>query len=336
MKTIQIPSIKGNIPIRQVYPLANQPLCFVLLTEKGMIYLYESSTQKLVLHSHWDTASQYKSLRFYSHGAYFCIVADGAIAGIVLHKDRSDYSKQLSRGDYHVEHCSFPIAFYEQNNYTYLIHGVEWNQLAITCLETDECLTTNRDETIEDLDYFQSLLYISPNGKQFLGNGWVWSPYDIITLYTINDFLKGYESSSSFLNFIDSSGYNWDRPLCWLNNQLIATIHYPTEESTIKCPYCELLIYDLTLEKVTRKIPLEHLQADASGDIFGELYFNQQHGYFIIIGVKGKLSLIDRYGRNLSIVDTPTILQYNSIHNSFYGLDNSNILWGSLESIINL
>ena len=143
---------------------------------------------------------------------------------MVVNTENRSFSKKLIRGDYCVEHCSYPVAFYEYKNETYLIHATDWNRLDITNLNTDSLLTervVDYDTKTKYFDYFHSKLYISPNHKNFISNGWIWQPYDTITAYSIKEFLEKYELSNKVVEFEPTTGYNWDRPVCWINDELL-------------------------------------------------------------------------------------------------------------------
>jgi len=162
----------------------SENLELILFCRNGSVFHYDcENSPKLISNK---VSLNHHNLNFYSLGNYICLVERYNRNGYVLNLSDSNFLKKLERGDYQVGHCAFPLAFYENDNQTFLIHGTDWNQLDITNLETDELLTDriiDDEKDINSFDYFHSSLLMSPNSKHFTSNGWVWSPYDIITVY---------------------------------------------------------------------------------------------------------------------------------------------------------
>lgn len=283
------------------------PLQMLLFSKSGNIYLWElenSNYRRLgKLPKGMDST---KKMTVYTHHKYICIVAHRNTQGLILHLEKPDYYKVLKRGDYQVEHCSYPIAFYEKEGLTYLIHGTDWNRLDITCLDTDE-LITNRLVSYEGegkenyVDYFHSLLAISPDASQFFSNGWVWSPVDIITIYNTEQFLTTYEQQHSYLDFGGTSGYNWDRPACWIDNQHIAVGYDISEDEEMKenNSYSEILIMDALKNEIVDRFPFDGFGKNSYAEVSGKLFFDAENSMFIGLNTENGLTVAERSGQVL-------------------------------------
>ena len=219
--------------------------------------------------------------KIYIFNDYVCEVEDFGTEGIVTKKNNPDFRRKLIRGDYQVEHCSFPITFFERENQTFLIHGTDWNRLDITLLEENVLLTdrvVDYESQTNYFDYFHSKLHISPDGSHFISNGWFWGPMDALSLFSVDDFLKNYELSFKMLYFDVTSGYNWDRPLCWIDNQTIAIGYNLLENEEIKISkqnISELIYLNVFENKITKRVPFPALLPNEYGEVKGEIYYDK-------------------------------------------------------------
>lgn len=258
--------------------------------------------------------------KLYSFKNYICIVQDKGTSGVVLDLSNPSFQKRLERGDYHVEHCSFPIAFYEKDNQTFLIHGTEWNRLDITCLETSELLTDRKSSN--DFDYFHSSLLVSPDEKHFTSNGWVWSPYDVITVYSIEKFLKEFEMSHTAINFEPVDGYNWDRPLCWIDNKTLGIGYNKKEDGESKEDFpSEIIFVDITKNRMINRIEFDGLELSEYGAAEGELYFDLSQKYFIGLNKKSGALISDVDGKEIYRNETLNTFKFSPKHKLFYKID---------------
>lgn len=268
--------------------------------------------------------------RLYSFNNYICIVQDKGILGVVLDLSNPSFQKRLERGDYHVEHCSFPIAFYEKENQTILIHGKDWNRLDITCLETDELLTdrvVDYDTNSNYFDYFHSSLLVSPDGKTFTSNGWVWSPYDIITVYLIDDFLRKFELSRLPFDFEQVDGYNWDRPLCWTDNKTLGIGYNKKEANEGKGDFAsEIVFVDILENKIVNRIDFDGFALSADGATEGELFYDQEKSQFIGLNNKTGVLIKDMNGKEIYRDSYLISYKYSPKHRLFYKIDFKNQL----------
>ncbi len=114
----------------------------ILLSNKGNLYRKKLGNGHQNLVSNLDAlVNLTQPVRLYTYRNYVAIVNLRGRQGVVLNLIDNTITLQLLRGEYQVEHCSFPIAFYSRDNNVYVIHGTDWNRLDITCLTTGELLT---------------------------------------------------------------------------------------------------------------------------------------------------------------------------------------------------
>ena len=150
---------------------------------------------------------------------YICITEERGLNSAVVNIDTLE-TINLQREDYHSEVSSYSNEFCIIDNEVHLITQSKWNTLNIMDLKTKKMITdTNRDEKEFGIDYFHSNLLVSKDYKYFLSNGWVWSPIDAISYFNIEEFLKEYEKCQADVVNKYISGYNWDRPLAFINNK---------------------------------------------------------------------------------------------------------------------
>ena len=125
---------------------------FIVVCKGGNVYLFDCSTNRSQLLGTLEFPLEYSEdlfkyseligsrrdlLQVETYKDYVCIAQKYGQNGMIFNLENSEYKKELKRGDYCVEHCTFPIAFYSEQDSTFLIHGTDWNRLDITCLETE-------------------------------------------------------------------------------------------------------------------------------------------------------------------------------------------------------
>jgi len=150
--------------------------------------------------------------------------------GVVIDLIEKTIVMHLDRGDYHVNHCVFPIAFFEDEENQLMVHGTDWNRLDISNPKTGKMLTKRSSEEMKNseeyyLDYFHSDISISCDNKWIVDNGWVWHPVGQIRAWNLNNWLKNniWEAEVGNSNKIMCERiYYWDGAICWINDRTIA------------------------------------------------------------------------------------------------------------------
>ncbi|MBL8937377.1 MAG: hypothetical protein JNM69_22645 [Archangium sp.] len=121
---------------------------------------------------------------------------------------------ELRRGDYHPEHCTFPLRFLDDHR---LVHAVEWNQLALSDCRTLERLDPNPETT--KLDYFFGALERSPNRQRLASTGWVWHPLGVVGAFDVQAWHTKGEPEPVWA----TQSEVWDLSCCWVDDERIAT-----------------------------------------------------------------------------------------------------------------
>ena len=168
----------------------------------------------------------------YAHGLWVC-VAERFGTNASLINTATGVVRELGRADYHSDVSSYSIGFLDRDGRTLLLAQTQWNRLDVFDAETGANLTDRevfmRDSGRRDeqgrkeydrrnyIDYFHSLLHVSPSSRHFLSNGWVWSPVDVVRVFSTGAFLTGHEPTS--IPVATAFGYNWDRPCAFIDDR---------------------------------------------------------------------------------------------------------------------
>lgn len=147
-------------------------------------------------------------------GRFLAIAQRRGLEGVVFDVGTGAVVLELRRGEYHPEHCSFPLRFLDDRR---LVHAVEWNQLALTDCRTLAGLDPNPETT--KLDYFFGALERSPNRQWLASTGWVWHPLGVVGALDVNAWLGGQEPNLTWMTQSDV----WDSAMCWVDDERIAT-----------------------------------------------------------------------------------------------------------------
>jgi hypothetical protein len=131
----------------------------------------------------------------YVHGPWVCVTERFGVNASLINT-ATGAVRGLSRADYHSDVSSYSIGFLDRDGRTLLVAQTQWNRLDVFDAETGTNLTSRevflRDSGRRDehgrkmydqsnyVDYFHSLLHVSPDSRHFLSNGWVWSPVDVV------------------------------------------------------------------------------------------------------------------------------------------------------------
>ena len=219
----------------------------------------------------------------------------------------------IERGDYHAEQCSFPLALIEVEGKDCLLHSTEWNRLDVTEIGTARHVTKRRsgekpvaDATDEEplLDYFYGELHMSPDRSTFISGGWVWAPYDILMAWSVTGYITDPESSGRSFEEPMTSGYNWDRPLAFVDNDTVAWAYNERESVEDDLPAShpsELILHSISTEKLLERIPFDHFYNETSpcGEVSGGLAFDPTRQHFIAYGPSHDTVITDRAGKVL-------------------------------------
>ena len=230
------------------------------------------------------------------YGTFLAIVNPFGLRGVVVDLNDGDWRMPLCREDYYCEHCEWPIGFYSHDCDTMLIHSTQWNRLDITNLATGQLLTKrevcygdSENPSKNYLDYFHSMLHMSPNERSFVINGWHWGPFDQLFAWETDRFLVQYENSGQPLGKLPVNGYNWNRPCCFYDDATIAWGYnaleaYDKTDSDTEKPtdsQTELIFQNIHSAEITRRIPFEHFGLTDQMEVKGRLWFDSERKWFV-------------------------------------------------------
>ena len=161
-------------------------------------------------------------------GSLVAVVEAHGRLGAVVDTATGAVTMRLARGEYHIEHCRFPVAFFTHRGRLCLAHATDWNRLDVSDPRTGELLTPREFAPYESggtrpahyLDYFHGALHVSPDETFALDDGWVWHPVGIVRAFSLARWLDGnvWESEDGpSVHSLSARDYHWDAPMCWID-----------------------------------------------------------------------------------------------------------------------
>jgi hypothetical protein len=250
-------------------------------------------------------------LEIHCYENYAAIVESKGLNGVVFATDDPKWQMELSRKDYHSGNCTWPIGFFKRDSKVNLIHATLWNRIDFTELKSGNVLTAREvdyEKKKNYLDYFHSSLYVSPDEQHFVVNGWCWSPWDVLYSWNIDQFNCGFEPGGNCLDMLERSGYNWDRPCCFIDNDTIAWGYNEREACEPGVPDhqgTELIFQNIHSKELTQRMPFEFFDLLEKVEARGRLWFDSQKQIFVCSSEREKkASQLPVEQRGTSIVDT--------------------------------
>ena len=259
----------------------------IVVTQKGSIVAVDLAGNTCFEKELPASIQEDQLLDVHCYGKFTAVVESRGLNGIVFRLDQPDWQMEISRKDYQCKHCTWPIGFFERNDMVHLIHATQWNRLDIACLENGQCLTEREIDAksnLNYLDFFHSRLHMSPDRKHFISNGWVWSPWDVLYCWSVDKFLKEFESGHVSLDALERNGYNWDRPCCFVDNETIAWGYNELEAHVPGTPTdqpTELIFQKIHTKEIARRMVFEHFDLSGENEAYGWLWFDRQEDLFV-------------------------------------------------------
>lgn len=228
-------SLEGRILDIQPVPSLDRNL-WIAITQAGQLYRLDLDDQSFVplcrlSGSNVDLAADV-SLTLSTNGRMAAVVNTRGRHGVVVDLDSGKQTMPLDRGDYHEEHCNFPVAFFENQGRLLLVHGTDWNRLEISDPATGTRFTERSPTSYQQgqerpehyLDYFHCGLTVSPNQQYIADNGWVWHPVGVVATWSLTRWLhENVWESEDGKSKKDLCGRDfWDGPLCWVGDKRLA------------------------------------------------------------------------------------------------------------------
>lgn len=273
-------------------------------------------------------------LEIYCYENYAAIVESKGLNGVVFVMDDPMWRMELARKDYHSGSCTWPIGFFMRDCKVNLIHATLWNRIDFTELESGNVLTEREvdyEKKKNYLDYFHSSLYVSPDEQHFVVNGWCWHPWDVLYSWNIDQFKIDFEPSGTCLDALQREFSNWDRPCCFIDNDIIAWGYNEREADEPGVPDdqgTELIFQNIHSKEVDRRMPFEFFDLIGETEARGRLWFDSNNQVFVCSSDREKkASQSPVLERGTSIVDADgkelhhwqQIAQFVSIENQMIG-----------------
>ena len=291
---------------------------FALFCDDQTLYLADRNSAKLfktAVFKNIEMLSKPVNIHFYY--PYICVSEKYGLNASVINTETGKI-QEFGREDYHADVSVYSIGFIEREGRILLIHQTQWNRLDITDLESGNLLTERKikievtpdkydektggiikgkRESENYLDYFHSSLHISPDGRNFLSNGWVWGPADNIRCFNAEEFFSAYELCSFGIEY--SNGYNWDRPCTFIDNNIFAVIaddhtNELDEEELEEYEYRQLQFYkldDINGDKWLKNFKTfktDIFDCDTVyGEVKGEIHFDNKLNKLVALTDKG-------------------------------------------------
>lgn len=166
-------------------------------------------------------------------GRFAAVVAARGSLGVVLDLATGARTLELDRGQYHVKHCEFSIAFLRDEDRTIVVHATKWNRLDLSDVATGRMLSArpspeyaaNQPLPSHYLDYFHCGLTVSPDGRWLVDDGWIWHPLGCMRSLDLRRWLHEnvWESEDgASLRDVRICEGTGDRPRCFIDDNALA------------------------------------------------------------------------------------------------------------------
>lgn len=129
----------------------------------------------------FDAAAQSPS------GRYAALFQQLGTKGLIIEGDQ--FIREINRSFYCANSYQFPIvAFDSQQRSDLIAHcPTDYNRLEIEELVSGRILTDAGDR--KPCDFFHSRLAVSPGGDWLMSAGWIWHPFETVSIYSIGQAL---------------------------------------------------------------------------------------------------------------------------------------------------
>lgn len=181
----------------------------------------------------WDDRPCRQRLRASHDGRFAAVVNDHGRFGEVVDLRTGEVTLDLDGGGYNEETVPFSLAFAQCRGRCVVVHRTDWNRLDVSDPQTGELLTDRLLPAQEaadalpehHLDYFHGALYVSPDGKRILDDGWIWHPAGIPAVWDLGPWFEGNvwesEDGPSLFDVCDR-GYYWNHAMTWIDSSRVA------------------------------------------------------------------------------------------------------------------
>ncbi|MET7731963.1 hypothetical protein ABZT02_11400 [Streptomyces sp. NPDC005402] len=186
-------------------------------------------------HEPWNDHPLRRRLHASYDGLFASVVNDYGRFGEVIDLRTGEITLTLDNQGYHENTVPFSMAFGQHLGRDVVIHRTDWNRLDVSDAQTGSLLTersfavpADADKDVlpeHHLDYFHGALYVSPDGRRILDDGWIWHPIGLPSVWDLDQWVESnvWESEDG-PSRVDVCGraYYWDHAMTWIDSARIA------------------------------------------------------------------------------------------------------------------
>ncbi|MFJ5258875.1 hypothetical protein ACIQAC_00160 [Streptomyces sp. NPDC088387] len=167
-------------------------------------------------------------------GMFAAVVNDHGRYGQVVDLRTGAITLELDNDGEEEETVPFSLQFTRSRGRCVVIHRTACNRLDVSDPQTGALLTDRPSPEYLDaksappehyLDYFHGALYVSPDGKRILDDGWAWHPIGIPVVWDLDRWIEGNvwesEDGPSRVSVCDRGDY-WNHAMTWIDSTRIA------------------------------------------------------------------------------------------------------------------
>ncbi|MFJ9348355.1 hypothetical protein [Streptomyces sp. NPDC101237] len=181
----------------------------------------------------WNDRHLRRRLHASHDGGFAAVVNDYGRFGEVIDLRTGEVTLALDNQGDHEETVPFSLAFARSRGRCVVVHRTAWNRLDVSDAQTGVLLTDRSlpahtaTEAVPEhhLDYFHGSLYVSPDGRRILDDGWVWHPVGIPAVWDLAPWIDGnvWESEDGPSRIdVCVREYYWDHGMTWIDSTLVA------------------------------------------------------------------------------------------------------------------
>ena len=177
-----------------------------------------------------------------ANGRFAAVVTDFGQSGSVVDLEERRITMKLDGDQNHIDSVPFSLAFSEYKGETVIVHRTSWNRLDVSD-PADGTLLTERtvppfvegQDQHKKLDYFHGALFVSPDGRSLLNDGWNWEPVGRPVVWSLTSWLRDnvWESEGGpTKRIIPHQNHYWNQGFCWIDSRHVAVegIGHPDDE----------------------------------------------------------------------------------------------------------
>jgi hypothetical protein len=158
-------------------------------------------------------------------GEFAAVVNDYGHVGEVLDLGSGRVTMVLDSDGDDQQTVPFSLVFARHGGSTVVVHRTAWNRLDVSDPATGTLLTERPASDEHHLDYYHGALYLSPDGRRVLDDGWIWHPVGFPAVWSLERWLADnpFESEDG-PSRLDVCGreYYWDHPMTWIDDTRVA------------------------------------------------------------------------------------------------------------------